>query len=471
MIKNGKDNGKISSKSINTFALLFLVIVVAGLLSYIIPAGAFDRMEVDGRTIIVPDSFHYTDTKPIGLFDVFRAIPNGMIQASNIMFLVLLVGGAIKVFNESGAINIGLARLVNKYGEGGGTAIIVVMMIFFAVLGGFLGWIEAAIPFVPLAMVVAIGLGYDTMVGVGICVLGGMLGFATGPTNLYTVGVAHEIAELPMFSGFAYRLIIYITFVALAISHVISYANKIKKDPTQSLMNGIDMSELKYDIDTYSDSEFTLAHKCLIFILVITLISIVYGMLRLNWSINDMSAAFVVSGIIAGIILRFSPAKIVETFIAGSKEAVSGAMVVGIARGVQWILNEGGITDTIIYSLSKPLAHLPAWLSAVGMFVVHTIINFFIPSGSGQAMATMPIMIPLSDLIGLKRQIATLAFQFGDGYSNIFWFSYGGLLIYLSYGKVPYDRWIKFIWPLIIKLTILSALFLIISVKMNYGPF
>lgn len=455
----------------HAFLLLFLVIVVCAILSYFVPAGEFKRIEVNGRTVVDAGSFHYIKNTPVSFFDIFRAIPNGMIKASSIMFLILIVGGSIEVFTRTGAINAGLSKIIRKYGEKGGPIVLVILMSFFAILGGFLGWIEAAFPFVPLAMAVICGLGYDTLVGVSVCTLAMILGFTGGPTNVYSVGIAQSVAELPLFSGIGYRLIVYITLIMIAITHVYKYAKKTKKDPSLSLMKGIDTSDLDYNLDLSKEIEFTGKHLVSLLILLGTFIMVVIGMTKLKWSINDMSAMFVIGGIIAGLACKMTPNKIAEYFVKGSEKIVFGALIVGLARGVQWILLEGNIVDTIIYGASLPLSKLPTVICAIGMFIVQMFINFFIPSGSGQAMVTMPIMVPLGDLLGITRQTTILAFQLGDGFSNIIWFTYGGLMFLLAAGKVPYNRWIKFIWPIVWKIFVASCIFLVIAVKIGYGPF
>lgn len=458
-------------RTINALVLLFLVIVLAGILSYIIKPGAFERMQVDGRTVVVPDSFHYIEAERLSFLDFFRAIPYGVIEASSVVVLILLVGGTIELYNCSGVIDVMISRVVNKYGDKGGPIILTLIIVFFAILGGFLGWIEAAIPFIPLVMPVVIGLGYDALVGVGACVLGCMLGFAMGPTNVLTVGIAHTIAELPMFSGFGFRFLIYIIFILLSIRHVLKYAGITKKDPSKSLMKDIDISDLGYQSNFDNESKLSFKQKLTTLVMVLTLAIVVYGMLKLGWNINDMSAMFIISGILVGFLSNLSANNIAECFMEGARNSAAGAMIVGTARGVQWILAEGQIIDTIIFMLSKPLAHLPGWLSAIGIFIVVTILNFFVPSGSAKAMAMMPILIPLADIIGLTRQTVTLAYQLGDGVSNIFWISYGGLLIFLSYGKVPFDRWLKFLKPLLWKLVLLAFIVLFMATKINYGPF
>jgi len=451
--------------------LLFLVIVICALLSYIIPAGQFERVTTGGKTIVKANSFHYIKSSKLGLFDVFKAIPNGMVNASNIVFLILLVGGSIEVFSKTGAINAGIIKLIQKLGSKGEVIVIVSFTVFFAFLGGFLGWIEAAFPFIPLAMAVICGLGYDTLVGVSVCTLGMILGFTAGPTNIYSVGIAQSIAELPLFSGITFRIIIFLILVFISILHIYKYAKKIKKDPSLSIMKDIDTRDLNYDLDTTKETEFTLTHKFVLVILILTFIATIVGMTKFKWTMNDMSATFVVGSVVAGIVAKMTPNKIAENFSIGFQNIAFGALIVGVARGIQWILLKGNIVDTIIYATSLPLAQLPKSICAIGMFIVQMFINFFIPSGSGQAVVTMPLMIPLSDLLGITRQTTILAFQLGDGFSNIIWFTYGGLMFLLASGKVPYNRWIKFICPLIWKVFLISSLFLIIAVKIKYGPF
>jgi len=468
---NKKKKSSFIEKTPHALVLLFIIIVIGALMSYVIPAGEFNRVVQNGRTVVEPGSFQYTDAPPAGLFDIFRAIPNGIQSAITIVILILLVGGAVEIFISSGALNIAMVKLTHTLGGKGDIYILLALMIFFSILGGFLGWIEAAIPFIPLAVAIVVSLGYDAMTAAGVTIVGCMLSFAVGPTNLYTVGISHQIAELPMFSGITYRSIIFLVFTALGIYRVLRYAVKTKADPSLSLTPEVDTSDIKLNMEDYEDQDFTLVHKAILLVLGITLFFVVYGMLNLGWSINDMSAVFVLGGLLAGALARFTPNKIAKLMVEGSKKVILGALIVGVARGVQWILSTGGITDTIIYSLSAPLENLPGWITAIGMYGVHLVVNFFIPSGSGQTMATMPIMVPLADVVGITRQTAVQAFQFGDGITNLLYFTYGTLLYFLSVSKVSYQKWFKFIWPLIWKMIVLSIIFLIIAVQIGYGPF
>jgi uncharacterized ion transporter superfamily protein YfcC len=459
------------SKFPHALVLLFIVIVAAAALSYIIPAGQFERVVVDGKTIINPESFTYIEQTPVGFFDVFRAIPQGLTGASAIVFLILLVGGAVEVINETGALKTGISSMVTKIGQKNKIFGLAALMIALAVIGGWLGWVEAAIPFVPLVIAIVLALGYDSMTAVGVVILGCLLGFAAGPTNMYTVGVAHGIAELPIFSGITYRVVIWVTFVALGMQHVLSYAKAFDKDPSVSLTQDINVSDLKFDISEFRQEDFTARHKGVLVILLASLVIVVFGMLKLKWNILDMAALFVITSIATAIVGQVSFNTMAQVFVRGASKVLIGGMIVGVARGIQWTLAEGQIIDTIIYQLALVLQGLSPSLTAVGMFFVQTIINFFIPSGSGQAAAVMPIMIPLADLVGVTRQTATLSFQLGDGFSNIMFFTNGTMMFFLSLGRVSYNKWIKFIWPVIWKGMVLSSIFVFIAAQINYGPF
>lgn len=466
MNKNKKNH-----KNLNPYVLLFLVIALCGIISFIITPGTFEREVVDGRTIVVPNSYHTVQRENISFFDIFRAVPEGLKGSGSVVFLILIVGGAIEIFNKSGSISMAVTKLISKLGGKGDSLILIIFMIMFAIMGGFLGWVEAAIPFIPIVIPILLAIGYDAMVAVAVCILGIMVGFAIGPTNVYTVGIAHSISELSMFSGLFLRLIAYIIFVSIAIIYTIRYANKVKKDPSKSLVKDIDTSDLLFDLDTHSGQKMKKSQIISLLILAATFIVVVYGMLNLGWTIDDMSAAFLLCGIIAGFICKMDASTIAMTFIEGAKGSLNGAMIVGVARGVQWMLERGGIIDPIINGLANILSTLPASISSIGIMLVVTLLNGLVPSGSGKAMALMPLLIPLGDLIGLTRQTTILAYQFGDGISNMVWFTYGTLLIFLSYGKVPLQKWYKFVWPLIIILFIVAIIFLMIATQINYGPF
>lgn len=455
--------------SFNPFVMLFCVIAVVFAASFFVSPGAFERQMVDGRNQVVPGSFHATEKAELSAFDIFRAVPNGLIGSASIVFLVLIVGGAIEIFNRTGAIPAGVARLVTSAGKKGSAFVLIILFAVFAILGGFLGWIEASIPFVPLVIPIILALGFDSMTAVGLVILGSMVGFAIGPTNMYTIGIAHQVAELQMFSGFGLRFVAYLVFCSVSLAYLMFYAYRAKRDPSKSLVADVDVSDLHFDYSGEAGKKLSMSHSISLLILGATFFVTVYGMTRLKWNINDMSAAFLVAGVLAGIIGRLNADDLVNALLVGAKGSMGGAMVVGVARGVQWMLDKSGLLDPIINALSAYLAGLPPIGSALGIFGVVTLLNGVVASGSGKAVALMPIIIPLADLVGITRQTATLAYQFGDGISNMAWFTYGTLLIFLSYGKVSLARWYRFLWPLLLILFLLAVVFLFIAIQINYA--
>ena len=460
-------SGKKKHIEINPFFLLFLVIIAVFAASFFIAPGTFNRHVVDGRNLVIPGSFHTISRDALSFFDIFRAVPNGLIGAGSIVFLVLIVGGAVEVFNRTGAIPAGVSRLVKASETYHSSFVLILLFSIFAVLGGFLGWIEASIPFVPLVIPIVLALGFDAMTAVGIVILGSMVGFGIGPTNMYTIGISHQVAELPMFSGFGLRFAAYLVFCGAALAYLMRYAYRVKNNPARSLVADIDVSDLKFD-ENMRGQVLEPRHILSLCILAATFVLTVYGMMYLRWNINDMSAIFLLAGIVAGIVGRLGINDVVAAFLAGARGSMGGAMVVGIARGVQWMLEKSFLIDPAINTLSGYLAGLPPLGSAIGIFLVVCLLNGLVASGSAKAMALMPIIVPLADLVGVTRQTAIFAYQFGDGITNMAWFTYGTLLIFLSYGKVPLTRWYRFLWPLLLIQLVLAVVFLFIAIEIHY---
>lgn len=456
---------------LNPFIILFTVIIICAIFTHIVTPGVFERQIINGKTVLNPESYHLVAQKPVGIFDVFRSIPNGLVGSSAIMFLVMLVGGALEVYNRTGSLDKGISRILTLSNKVGSSVILVAIMFIFALIGGFLGWCEQIIPFVPLIVSICIALGYDSLVGVAASALIDLMSFSVSPTNMFTVGIAHRIAELPLFSGMGLRLIILVVFNFILMSYILFYANKIKKDPSKSLMKDVDTSSLRKDYSTVANEKMTINQIMAIIVFIVTFIISIYSVIRRGWGLNELSAAFVFSGVISGVICRIEPGEIVSSFIEGAKGSFNGALIIGLARGIQWTMEQGGLVDTLIHAISQPLGLLPSWATAIGVFLIITLVNALIPSGSGKAMAFMPILVPLADMIGITRQTVVLAYQFGDGISNTFWFTFGTLLIFLSLGKIPLKKWYKFVIPLEIIISLVACIFLIIATVIGYGPF
>jgi len=455
----------------HTYALLFFIIIFVTLLTFVVPAGSFERAVDDatGRTFVVPDSYEYMENTPVGFFDMFKAIPKGMEQAGYIIFFVLMIGGSFGILQGTGAIEAGIGEVV-KSTKGKEKIVIPLIMFIFSLAGAILGSAEEMLPFYPIVIALAIALGFDTITGTAMVLLGAGAGFAGAFLNPFTVGIAQGIAGLPLFSGIGFRLVGYFAVLGSGIIYVYRYANKIQKNPELSPTYEDDKnSKHNYDLDEIP--EFTGKHKAVLAVFVIGLAILAYGVVQLGFYITELSAMFLIIGIASGIVARMGINEIATEFVNGAKELVYGALVIGLATSIMVVMQEGNIMDTIIYALASAVKGLPPALSAVGMFVVQSFINLIVPSGSGQAAVSMPIMAPMADVVGITRQTSVLAFQFGDGFSNVISPTSGYFMAAIAIGGIKWEKWAKWMLPLFLIWSGIGAALVFISVLINYGPF
>lgn len=466
-----KLKGKKRFKIPHTYALLFFVIILVAVLTYMVPAGEFDRAEdpATGRIFVVPDSYHEVENNPLSFFETFKAIPAGMEKSGYIIFFVLMIGGSFGILQATGAIDSGIMEVVKKM-KGKEKAIIPVVMIIFSLAGAILGSAEELLPFYPIIISLALALGFDTLTGTAMVLLGAGAGFAGAFLNPFTVGIAQGIAGLPLFSGIGFRLIAYVSILSVGIIYVYRYANKIQKNPELSVTYEEDKFKHE-EFKLVETSEFTVRHKLVMSVLVIGLAILAFGVVKLGFYITELTAMFLIIGIVAGVVGGLSIDKIAEKFVDGAQGLVYGALVIGLATSIMVVMQEGRIMDTIIYSLANLVEGLPPTLSGVGMFVVQSFLNVVIPSGSGQAAASMPIMAPMADLVGISRQTAVLAFQFGDGFSNVINPTSGYFMAAIAIGGIKWEKWAKWMLPLFLIWSFMGAVLIFVSVLINYGPF
>ncbi|ULG71237.1 YfcC family protein [Macrococcus brunensis] len=441
---------KKSLKMPHTYALLLFLVAFACVMTYIIPAGIYDREDVDGRKQVINDSYHHVAQQPVSPIEIFRAVPTGLVEAAEIVFYIFLVGGAFGIIHRTGAINAGVGAMMEKVGKKG-NMLIPVTMIVFSILGFSIGLSEEAIVFVPIGILLAKALGYDAMVGTAMIILGSGIGFLGGMINPFTVGIAQKIAEIPLFSGIIFRTIVYLFVLLTGILYVLNYAKKVKKDKKHSLI-AADMraaNDARFEEQIKGIDSFTMRHALILLCLAIAVIINVYGIFKFDWFLMQMSANFLIMGIIAGLIGGLGLNGTFDALIEGMKDILYGAIIVGFARAIVLVLESGKIIDTIVHHMTAVIDHLPAAFSVIAMFVTQLFLNFFIPSGSGQAMTTMPIMVPVSDLLGINRQLAVLAFQYGDAISNNIIPTSASLMGALAVARLPYTTWIKFVWKII----------------------
>ncbi|MBR0597941.1 YfcC family protein [Clostridiales bacterium BAD-6] len=454
----------------HVYVILMIIVAICAIFTYIAPAGEYARVEgPGGRMIVDPTSFTYVDRAPVNLFGYLLSVPKGMAEVAEIIFFIFIVGGSFAVVQATGAIEAGLGK-VTRVMAGKERLIIPIVMILFSLGGAVFGMAEETLPFIPIMVTLAIALGFDSITGAAIVLAGAGAGFTGAFMNPFTVGVAQGIAELPMFSGMGFRLAVYALMITLSTTFIFIYAGKVKKDPAKSLM--YDFDKTRDDVlDLSVLKELTTAHKIVLLVVVATIGLLVFGVIHYGWYIQEISALFLGMAIISGLVGRLGMNGTAENLLIGMSSLAGGALVVGFARAILVVLNEGHIMDTLLFSISSAVSHLPSILAALGMYIFQCLLNFIVPSGSGQAAVSMPIMAPLADLVHVTRQTAVLAYQFGDGISNIFTPTSGYFMAGLALAKIPWDKWAKWILPLILMQYALGAILVTVAHAMQLGPF
>ncbi len=451
----------------HVYVILFSLIIIAAIFTYILPAGEYERIVDDaGRTVVVPDTYTETDSTPAGFWSIFQAVHKGMVNSAGIIFYIFIVGGSFGILQTTGAIEAAVGTISQKL-KGKEIFLIPILMTFFALSGAMLGLAEETIPYITILVPLMLLIGYDSIVGAAVVLVGTSAGFTAAFMNPFTVGVAQGIAEVPLFSGLYLRVIFFVVFLLISIWYVMRYANKIKKDPSKSLLYK-EVSKEDFAIPE-NLAKLTGRHKIIFGVLLATLVTLAFGVIQFGWYLSEIAGLFLLMGIIIGLVGKMNFSQISESFIKGCSVLVMGALVVGVANGILVVLQDGKIMDTILYGFSSSIGEMPSGFAAFGMYIVQCLLNFIIPSGSGQAALTMPIMAPLSDLVGVTRQTAVLAFQFGDGISNIFTPTSGYFMAGLALAKISWIKWVKWIFPLILIQYTLGAIFVTIAHYIGYA--
>jgi uncharacterized ion transporter superfamily protein YfcC len=309
----------------------------------------------------------------------------------------------------------------------------------------------------------------DEITGVAVMCIGYGVGYGTALINPFTVFIAQDIAGVQQATGLTYRLVLLVVFLVIGFHHTWRYASRVKKDPSRSLMVGVDTDGGVEPVDVMTQPRMTETQKLVIALVGVTLAVLIWGLKARGWYLIEMGALFLALALAIGVIGRLGADGTAREFCIGAAELTTTAILVGFARAIQVVLDDGMVVDTIINGLAQPLQRMGSELAAVGMFLVQSVLNFFIPSGSGQAYVTMPIMAPLADLVGVTRQVAVLAFQFGDGFTNILVPTNAVLVGILAIAGVPYDRWFRFVIPFMLKVWIVGSIALAIAVRIGFS--
>jgi len=534
-------NSLMFKKIPHTYVIIFSLILFSAVLTWIIPGGEYGReiIQVNGidRTVIDKDSFHYTDSQP-QTWQIFSAFFEGFTRQSGIIVFILMIGGAFWIVNSTKAIDIGIFsflnsakkleknRVLNKIGVN--NLIIILVMLVFSVFGAVFGMSEETIAFIIILVPLSISMGYDSIVGVSMCFVAAGLGFAGAVLNPFTIGIAQGIADLPLFSGFSYRLFCWFVINLVGITWVLVYAAKVKKHPEKSLVfhsdaywrKHVEVSDSKITFHTPKMAWFVFLitllgltifsvvhplttmkignasetfpmvpvatglflifgffslrksiHFFVLTLLMFTIVFLIIGVMGYSWYIEEIASLFLALGLLSGAANNYTANKITKLFIEGAGDILSAALVVGLAGGILVMLENGRVIDTILHSVSSSMEGMGKFGTVSVMYVIQNIINIIIPSGSAKAALTMPVMAPFSDLVNLSRQATVMAFQFGDGFTNMITPTSGVLIGVLGVAKIPYDRWVKWIWPFMVILILLGWLLLIPTVTMNLSGF
>lgn len=447
----------------DVFVIVFTLVLLAAVATWILPGGRYERRQEkvgeSVREVAVPGSFAVQDARPQTI-EVFTAPIKGFLRLADIIAFIFMVGGSFFILNETGAIAAGIRQLVTKL-KGREFLVIPIVMTFFSFFGAVFGMCEEAMPFVLIFVPLALALGYDSIVGVCLSFLAAGVGFAGAFINPFTLQIAQGLAGVPLLSGMAYRVLIWVIMTALVIVWVMVYAARVKADPRRSLMYEIDEGRRR-ELAQAQEAHATFAFRdgaCLA-ILFLGVAGMIIGVVRYHWYIVELAGLFVAMGVAAGVVAGMSADRIARAFVAGCKDIAGAALIVAFAGGILVILENGNVMDTLLHGMASVTSQLPGVLAAHVMYLVQMAVNFFIPSGSTKAALTMPLMAPLADLSGITRQTAVLAYQFGDGFTNMIIPTSGVTVGTLTMAKIPFERWARWHWPMQVAFFVASLAFL-----------
>ena len=447
------------------------IILIAAILTYIIPGGEYVRTEIDGRQVVDPNSFQYVASHPASIYDIFTAIPQGFIQTGWICFLILIVGGSFSVISGTGAIQAGLNSLVGK-SKGKNVYFIPVIVLLFSIVPTLMGTLEAYLAFVPLGIMVARSMGLDALVGIAITVCAGGAGLASGITNT-SIAIAQGLVGLPAFSGMWIRIAAYICFNISVSFWTMKYALMIKKDPEKSWCRDIELKAKLADKedDLPIGGEFTLKHGLILLTVICGLAFIIYTALSGGDYQNGIPATFLMMLVVVGIIMRYSPNELMAKFGKGAQGVVSGVLVVGFAKAIAIVLDNSGTIDTIIYAACRMLDGASGVLTAEIMYLIAHIGNFFIISDSGLATVLVPILSPIGQVAGITQQSVAHAAILGGALGNMLMPTSPLTSGAIAIAEIDYRVYFKFAVRIFLTNSVVSAILVAIFTLVNVGPF
>jgi len=428
--------------------------MLAALASYVVPAGEFDRVvnEATGRTVVVAGTYQPVEASPVSLFDAMVALPRGMIEAAEVIFLVFLIGGAFSVVDETGAFRRGVTSLIRTLG-GRDLLVIPIVSLFFAAGGVVENMHEEIIPLIPVLIILTRRLGFTPIVALAMSLGAAVVGGSFSPINPFQVQIAQNLAELPLGSGAGFRLVFLGLALILWIGLTMRYAQRTRTAPEA--------------VEDSGEAAMERQDWMIFAIIAGAFATLVVGLLQWGWGFNQLSAALFTMGVIIGLLARMGITGTAEAYVRGFQSMAYAALLIGFARAIFVVLEDGQIVDTLVHGLFTPLESLPLLASSLGMIVAHALIHIPVPSVSGQAVLTMPLLVPLSDLLGLSRQVVVLAYQYGAGLFDMLTPTNGALFAMLAAAGVRYEDWVRFALPLYLSLIVLGSVSIAIAIAIG----
>ncbi len=452
----------------HTFTIIFSFIVIMAICTWLIPSGEFQRNNVDGRSVVVPGTYQEVDSNPQGIMDIFEAPINGFVDAAEVVGFVLLVGGSFGIVNKTGAIEAGIGHTVSRM-KGLKFLIIPLSMVLFGLGGTTFGMAEETLPFYMIFIPLMISLGYDSLTGIATIFVGAITGTIASTINPFSVGIAQALADIAPGSGIVYRLIIFIVLMSISIIFVMLYSNRVKKDPKKSIVYELDKKNKEHFImDDSEIKKFATKEMAVLIVFIGGMITMILGVLNKGWYIPEIAMVFCVIGVLSGILGGLKQDEIVSSFISGAKDLMSAALAIALARGIVIIAQNGYIIDTILNSAANILSGLSKAVFINLTLFVEGILAFLIPSSSGLASLTVPVLAPLGDLVGVSTQQIVTAYQFGVGITNMITPTSGVLMGALAFARIPWDKWVKFVLPLLTMIIIMCMVFLTIGIYIGF---
>lgn len=480
-----KAGAQISQRAfLQSLVILFVLMMIAGILTLVVPAGQYMRIEVDGRETIDPASFQFIERPDYPIWRWFVAPIEVLGSESGLTVIVIIVvlffaGGAFAVLDKTGTIRAFIGRIVRRFRE---RKYVLLMAVSFAFmfLGATLGTFEEVVLLVPVMIALSYSLGWDALVGLGMSILATNMGFSAAISNPYTLGVAQQLAGLPLFSGMGLRAVIFLVIYGIFVAFLSAYARKIDRDPTASLVHEEDKAErAKYkemedasfvEENPQQNRAMTFFGLFLLLILVVMLAGPFVPAIS-AYALPIVGILFLVGGLGAGFLSGAGGKTVWRGLVEGLGGLAPSVPLILMAASIRYIIDSGGVTDTILHAAAEPFTNLGAFPAALVVYVLALGIEFFIASGSAKAFLMMPIILPLADLIGVTRQTAVLAYIFGDGFSNLAYPTNPVLLICLGLTVVSYPKWLRWTAKLWLWVVLATVAFLGIAVAINYGPF